>query len=323
MQGQALPLPGAPPFKKARPNVNIPGMIDFRKAFDEGDYQAIVDHQGEAKDPESQYVVYAAYLSLGKGKEAMAYFLPLRSAFWEWNPRLCLKANFELRFLLNQFDEAYEDFEYFNNLPYVSQEVEEQLRALPHRIRVTEMSSRPDKPIEEEEGLRILTEESRPEVLLAFLNRLRDADLTPYLEALHGLLTKPVNDDVKNFALILLSVKKDENEITLKKHGKSYRIIPAKTPIPFATTGYKLLRAELMASKEPSLTEIAGDLLDQYAMTIYPEDFDYPLAPKKEALAFFALAGRYLSQPKPFDEGMIAEEADRLAKTLAEGENGD
>ncbi len=307
-------------FQKRAPNATIPGMMDFRKAFDEGSYQAIVDQKDAAQSPEDRYVVYAAYLSLGKGKEAMEYFLPLRPMFWEWNPRLCLKANFELRFLLEQFDEAYEDFEYFNNLPYVSQAVEEQLRDLPHRIRVAELSSRPDKPVAEEEGLRILQEEKRPEVLLAFLNRLRNADITPYLEGLHSLLQKSENEDVKNFALILLSVKKDESEVTLKKHGKSYRIIPAKTPIPFATTGYRLLRAELMGSKEPSLMEIAGDLLDQYAMSLYPEDFDYPLAPRKEAFAFMALAGRYLGQVKPFDEGEISLEADRLAKTLAEGE---
>ena len=110
-------------------------MQNFKAYLDQKKYDELIQIQNQAETGQDASCVLCALCSKGMGKEALAYLLKNRELLWSWNPLFTMKYDFECRFVLGQFDEAYEDLNYFNNLNYVSQEVEEYLRSAPKRIR--------------------------------------------------------------------------------------------------------------------------------------------------------------------------------------------
>ena len=299
-------------------------MVDWKKLSDNGDYVEIVSHKSEAVTAPEVFFVVSAFLSLGQGQKAMQVLLEKRELLWKANPSLLLKANFETRFALRQFDEAYEDLRYFQNLPYVSQAIEEQLRDLPHRIRVEEIASGGPKPIDEEEMHALLHDERDPATLLAYLNTLKKLDLEPFFGDLHSLLeAEDVHDDVKSYALMLLSAHHDDTTVSFEKGGKRFTLIPQEVRMPYATPEYSRVRLLIQQGNEPSVSEVAGELLDQYVLARYPETYDCPENPSLDHEAFRYLARKYLSiKPNSGSEDVVhraevLEEALQKASPLA------
>lgn len=291
-------------------------MIDWKKLAQNGDYEEILRHASEAISASDLFLVVSAYLAKGRGKEAMDTLLSKRDLLFEANPALLLKANFETRFALRQFDEAYEDLAYFASLPYVSQAIEEQLRDLPHRIRVEEIASGGKKAIDEEEMHELLAKERDPATLLAYLNSLKKVDLMPYFGDLHALLaSEDVHDDVKSYALMLCAAHHDEVTVSFEKGGRRFTLIPAEVKMPYSLPFYQGVRHLLSAMKDPSVGEIAGELLDAYVLAIYPTTYASDLSPQEEAAAFACLAKRYLGA-KADEEGPIASRIEALLGVL-------
>ena len=198
-------------------------------------------------------------------------FFANRTTLYEANPLLTMKTNFELRFIAEEFEEAYQDNEFFQALPYVSQEVEEYLRELPRLIRANELASFQKKPRDEEANLKLLVPSTKSEELLLVVTSLGEGDITPYVPALANLLFAPeVHDDVKSFTLMLLSAKGIDETITLRKRGECFKVNPAKIGQPFGNADYDAMKQRLTKEKDTSLGEIGQQLLDQFALTLYP-----------------------------------------------------
>ena len=292
-------------------------MIDWKKLSDNGDYSEIVSHKSEAVTAPEVFFVISAYLALNQGQKAMQLLLEKRELLWEANPSLLLKANFETRFALRQFDEAYEDLRYFQNLPYVSQAVEEQLRDLPHRIRVEEIASGGPKPIDEDEMHALLLDERDPATLLAYLNSLKKVDLEPFFGDLHSLLqAEDVHDDVKSYALMLLSAHHDDTTVSFEKGGKRFTLIPQEVRMPYSDPNYSEVRFLIQQGNEPSVIEVAGELLDQFVLVRYPEPYDCPAGPHLDHQAFLFLARKYLSVKPNSAEPEVIERAETIDETL-------
>lgn len=292
-------------------------MIDWKKLSDNGDYSEIVAHKSEAVTASEVFFVISAYLALNQGQKAMQLLLEKRELLWEANPSLLLKADFETRFALRQFDEAYEDLRYFQNLPYVSQAVEEQLRDLPHRIRVEEIASGGPKPIDEEEMHALLLDERDPATLLAYLNSLKKVDLEPFFGDLHSLLqAEDVHDDVKSYALMLLSAHHDDTTVSFEKGGKRFTLIPQEVRMPYSDPKYSEVRFLIQQGNEPSVIEVAGELLDQFVLVRYPEPYDCPAGPHLDHQAFLFLARKYLSVKPNSAEPEVIGRAETIDETL-------
>ena len=292
-------------------------VVDWKKLSDNGDYLEIISRKSEAVTAPEVFFVISAFLSLNQGQKAMQLLLEKRQLLWDSSPSLLLKANFETRFALRQFDEAYADLSYFQNLPYVSQKIEEQLRDLPHRIRVEEIASGGPKPIDEEEMHALLRDERDPAALLAYLNSLKKLDLEPFFGDLHSLLeAEDVHDDVKSYALMLLSAHHDDTTVSFEKGGKRFTLIPQEVRMPYGSPEYLRVRSLVQQGNEPSVSEVAGELLDQYVLTRYPDSYDCPAEPDLDNQAFRYLAKRYLSV-KPNSAPMpVIERAEKIDGTL-------
>ena len=210
-------------------------------------------------------------LARGDLEASRKRFFENRTALYEANPLLTMKTNFELRFIAEEFEEAYTDNEFFQALPYVNQEVEEFLRELPKKIRANELASFQRKPRDIEDNLKLLVPETKSEELLLVVTSLSESDIKPYVKALEDLLfAENVHDDVKSFTLMLLSAKGVDEEITLRKRGECFKVNPARIGQPFGNPDYDEMKARLQKEKDVSMGEIGGHILDQFALTLYP-----------------------------------------------------
>lgn len=257
----------------------------------------------------------SALLSLGRTKEAMEVLLSHRKELYAIDPKLTLKANFEVRFALNQFDEAEADYKEFADYPYVSQEIEETLRDLPGTIAATRFAGKGSSATSLDEALEILSSPSDDLMVLSALNALKKVgELEDYRGLVEELLVGPCHDDVKTYALMLLSAKGSTHEVTLVKGGESLRVVPAKLGAPYQTKEYQFLRKRLEALPDQALTETAGELLDLYALIRYPRRFVNPGEVGDFYLGLLALGKSYLRM----EEGSLSPKAKQYKALMEE-----
>lgn len=264
------------------------------------------------------FFLVSAYLSLGKGKEAMEVMVNHRKELFETDPLLTLKTNFEIRFLLKQFDEAEEDKEYFENLPYVSQKVEEALRELPSTIAATRYASTSHQH-SLEELLEMLSSPSDDLMLLSALNGLKKVgELEDYRGLVEELLVGPYHDDVKTYALMLLSAKGSTHPVTLVKRGKSYELVPERLGTPYGLPEYGYLRKKIDGVGDLSLREVMGELLDLHALIAYPERFVTPGEEEPYFVGLTNLARSYLGQKEEEIEGRAKDYREEIGRLITE-----
>ena len=289
-------------------------MATVKELYDKGAYIEAAVLGKNSSDPEEIFIGVSSYLSLGQGEEGMSVLLEKRGILWKANPLLTLKANFDLRFILGQFDEAYEDLAYFSDLPYVSQKVEEALRALPKTIRANELASKGEKDLKEEEIIDLLEDLNDPMGVLVGLNELKNKDIARYLEQIKAILVASIHPDVKTFALMLLVEKSINEEIPFEKANERLVINPSKLGSPFDTKAYRLTRAKIAESNDSSLSGVALGLLDQYCLALYPRKAIEDGEEERYASALLALGARYLGSKNGEEDLLVG----LIEKTLNE-----
>lgn len=230
---------------------------------------------------------------------------------------MTMRADFELRFALNQFDEAYEDLDYFSNLPYVSQEVEEELRASRKRIRAEEKAYLL-QGADHKKDLSVLLKSNDPYAVLGALSQIGNKGIKGHEEEIKDILAGTMHHDVKAFALeVLVALGYPEN-VCFIDDGKARMIRPSGLISPFEEENYKSIRKMLGIQRNTSLAEIAIRILDEIALASYP---DFPFkegCPPFEMDALLALGEEYLGQEveETYSSPSASKEKERFQEIL-------
>ena len=252
--------------------------------------------------PNDIFALVAKALAEGNLKEATTLFRDNLDALYQANPLLTLKTNFELRFIAGEFEQAYEDNEYFQALPYVSQEVEEYLRELPRLIRANELSAFQRKEKKEDDIMELLSPSTKNEELVLLVSQLGKLDIAPYLPKLKALLSSEVHDDVKGLILMLLVTKRVDEEVDFIKNGEHFHLKPVEIGMPFHNEDFDALKGRFATYKDVSVGEFSLEILQQLAMILYPRrprlDDDIDLT----EMAIKELATYYLDSKAPLGE---------------------
>ena len=93
-------------------------MDNYKTLLEKGEYELVEQLTRLSKKPKELLYRLSALLSLSRYEEAVDILVSDRDILWKENPVLTLKVNFEVRFALKEFDEAYEDLAYFQNIRY-------------------------------------------------------------------------------------------------------------------------------------------------------------------------------------------------------------
>ncbi len=248
-------------------------MDNLTSLLNKKEYELVLELSKGNDDPEALYCRISALLNLGKAKEAMDLIEKKREILWNASPLKCLKANFELRFILEEYDEAYADADYFTSLPYVSQEVEEVLRSLNKSIRYNERQSSLKKNYSDEDVGRILLEGKDQYEIISLLTSFNDAKAIYYSSKIVTMIKTTKSNIVKTYGLMLLIKAKYPNEIVFDKNGQTYHLMPSKELLPYEKKETKdLLDMIQREVKDPSLFNIAKNILNNFMFELFPEN---------------------------------------------------
>lgn len=263
--------------------------------FEEGKYGEVLERTKESQEPSEIFVRISAYIQMGKREEALATLLKSRDALFKARPLLTLRADLELRFALGEFDAAYEDLDYFSDLPYVSQEVEEELKGAKGRIRAEEkaylLQGAPRA-----KDLRALLKSKDPYAVLGALSEIGNKRMNGYEEEIKSILISAAHHDVKAFALEVLVALRYPESVCFLGGKKRWTLRPSELLSPFEEPAYQNIRGRLKRLKDSSLSGISIQILDQIALASYP---DFPFKDgslSEEAKAIVMIAEEYLGQ---------------------------
>jgi hypothetical protein len=262
-------------------------MDSLKSLMDKKEYQLVLDLTKGSGDPEALFYRATAYISLNQPEPALALLTENRAELYQANPVLLMKVTFELRFIQKQFDEAYKDLEWFSNQPYVSQAVEEQLRAAPALIRSNERAATMVKDYSPEEVEKILLNSPDDYEVLSMLSFVQSHHLADYIALLRQIVVSNRHPYVRTYALLLLLALKDPNPISFPKNGQVYRIVPAELEPPYTGETYNdFVNALILMAKDPAVSETSHQILNDYIMDVYPEKV---IAAKDDRLLMTAL----------------------------------
>ena len=292
-------------------------MQKINDLFEEGKYEEVLERTKGSVLPKEILIRISAYIEMGKREEALGALLKSREALFKERPLLTMRADFELRFALNQFDEAYEDLDYFSNLPYVSQEVEEELRASRKRIRAEEKAYLL-QGADHKKDLSVLLKSNDPYAVLGALSQIGKKGMKGHEEEIKDILAGTMHHDVKVFALeVLVALGYPEN-VCFIDEGKARMIRPSELISPFEEENYKSIRDMLGIQRDTSLAETAIHILDEIALASYP---DFPFkegCPPFEMDAIVMLGQEYLGQEveKVYVSERVNKEKERFKEIL-------
>ncbi len=290
-------------------------MQKINELFEEGEYEKILELSKDSLEPQDIFFRASSLIELNKRKEALEVILAHREALFKSRPIATMKADFELRFALGEFDEAYDDLSYFSNLPYVSQQVEEELRSLPKRIREEEKAYLLQGTAKEQD-LRKMLSSSDPFAVLGALSKIGKEGLKGYESQIEGILSSNAHHDVKAFALEVLLSQGYDKEVVFVEEGEKRVLNPSHLVLPFLEPNYRRIREALSKEKDSSLSGVSISLLDQIALSSFP---DLPFEggdPEKMGEALLSLGREYLGGKKG-QEGALEQEKTRFKAILS------
>ena len=278
-------------------------MDNYKSLLERKEYDLLLSLSEDDLSPDGLSYRAAAFLAKGEPRRALDIMLTNKDALYKHNPLFTMKTIFELRFILRQFDEAYEDLEHFENLPYISQEVEEYLRSLPKIIRSEERNSNLREKYSDDEIRDKLLGRSDDYEVISTMNMVGPLKARDYIKEFIFLAESDRIPLVKTYAFLFLIAARCDKEVKLKKNGKTYKLVPCKVNPPFSGKSFESFRAKLDEEiNDPSISSVAKKLLNDYIFEIFPEQLDLENERRIYLLAFSALAHEYLSAPFDFEE---------------------
>ncbi|MBQ7994968.1 MAG: hypothetical protein IJ247_01960 [Bacilli bacterium] len=295
-------------------------MDNFETLIEKRQYDLVIElTKGSSKEEDLLYRI-SAYIGKNEPEEALKILISNREKLYAYKPLLTMKTSFELRFILEEWDEAYEDIKFYENQPYVSQEVEEKLRELPSFVRKNERNRSKNYRYSEEEMEKIFASDDEYEIL-SLLAHLSRSSIDEAIPSLKELMISNHSNMVKTYSLLLLINDKYDEEVTLKKNGKEYHLIPLQILPPYDVNYMNVRSSFSKFTNDMSLVKIAITLLDEYVLEIFPErmkEYD----PKTYALSFLSIAGDYLSSPfSPKNEKIDENAKENIRKVILSIQN--
>lgn len=266
-------------------------MDSLKSLMDKKQYDLVLKLTNNSTDPTHLFYRISAFLALGKGEESLNTIINNRKIL-ESDLSILIKVHIEILCLLNRFDEAYVELKYYENLPYVSQQVEEILREMPNYIRQEERKSFSSKEMDDEHVKKLIRSKEMNDVIIA-LDVIRERGIEHFLEDLKYLMINHEHQSIRSFSLLVLVQKKLNQLVDFKHIDKIIQVNPSLVNPPFVGDKFNgLVRKLSIDFNNPSLSENATQILSTYLMFIYPDELSRDDEVIIEAL--YQISSKYL-----------------------------
>ena len=266
-------------------------MDNLKTLMDKKQYDLVIELTKNSTDINDLFFRISAFLASGKGQEALSVIENNRQIL-QGDLSLLMKVHIEILCLLNMFDKAYEEAEYYKNLPYVSQQTEEMLELLPKMIREEEKKQYASHNLSDDElRKRLMSDDEH--LVLPTVDLLRDKDLNLFLKEIKHILTEFPIQSIRSFTLLLCVQKKLDQNLSFNHMGQIIEVNPSNLEPPFIGDEFNsFLRYFQSEVKDPVVSENAIQIFSSFIIYIYPEtvEISYPVL----AIALKHIAYEYL-----------------------------
>lgn len=267
-------------------------MDSLKSLLDSKQYDLVLKLTETSVNSNDLFYRISAYMFLGKYEDAL-YVIQDHQEILESNLPALINAHINLLCVLGRFEQAYRVLDYYNNLPYQSQVVEEILRKMPKIIESEEKKQTTFRFYSDDELEQMLRSEKFEDVLLA-LDTIKSRDILTFLPTLKDLLVNSKKETIKSYILMMLVKKEVDRDLIINKLGKNINVNPKTLNPPFLGEIFDgVIKGFDREYKDSTISQIATQLFSQYTIYIYPEEYKYSI---NEYLAvFYLLAKDYAS----------------------------
>lgn len=288
-------------------------MDNLETLFNKKEYLLVLDLTKDSKDPKELLLRLSCLVIQGEIDKALDEIEANQSLIEKQYQLRLMKLHFELLLSKKLFDDARLALTHYENLPYVSQEVEEFMREMKERIE-DEAHPKSTHKFEIDEIYDILEKETEESKISQVLFSLKTYNINNYIDSLKIFLKREeVNPNFRTYALILLIDEKVDEEIEFLSRKGLIKVNPTKINPPFIGDSFNKVCEEITkkANNDISLTQTALHLFNCYVIDTYPEDI-YNLDLDKLASAFIRIAEIYLGK----EVSSLDEETAKLSEEI-------
>ena len=248
-------------------------MDSLKSLMDRKEYDLVLRLTKNSTEANELFYRISAFLATGKYQEALSC-IETNKLILQKDLLFLMHVHIEILCILGKFDEAYAALEYYKNLPYESQKVEEYLKELPNLIRLEEKKRYVTNNLDEEDLIKKLQSDKQEDVLMA-IDSVRGRDITPYISTINKVMVDYPKQSIRSFALLLLVQKKVNKELDFNHMGRIIKVNPSQLLPPFVGNEFTNFVNDLSKElKDPSLCETAIQIISTYIIYIYPDSLD-------------------------------------------------
>lgn len=249
-------------------------MDNIKSLMDKQQYDLVIKLTENAEDIDSIFYRISAFLGLAEGEKALSCLLSHRKLL-EKRLAFLIRVHMDLLFILERFDEAYDELNYYQNLPYVSQEVEELLHGMRRQIREEEKQTYEKGNVNDDEIRRRLNSKHKG-IVLAAIDLAGSRGIDGFIPEISNILKNNPHQPIKSFALMMLVQKKINREFEFNSKGQIIKVNPALTKPPFIGEPFNRLTKRMIEEyKNPAISDNGIDILSGYIIDIYPSEIKY------------------------------------------------
>ena len=262
-------------------------MDSLKTLLEQKKYDLVIKLTERSESATDLFYRISAFIYLGKYEDAL-YVIQDHQSVLENNLVTLINAHINLLCALGRFDQAYTVLDYYNNLPYQSQIVEETLRKMPQVIALEEKKQQTVRYYDDEQLEEYLRNGNNDEVLLA-LDTIRKRDIFTFLPYIEEVMVNNPKQLLRSYSLMLLVQKEVDRPLKMKSLDEIIEVNPKHIAPPFTNAIFnetvKLFEKEY---KDPTLAQWATQLFSEYEMLLYPRSIKD--SPKDLAAAFYIIS---------------------------------
>ena len=287
---------------------------EIEKLFNSKQYDLVKKYAKDSTDPKARLYLLSTLMIEGKDVEAILEIKEHNDLYMKSYPAKVIKAHFELLLKNKLYKDASEALLRYQNMPYISQEVEELFIDVKKELDSSHNSSKHKKDLDE--ILDILETSNSDKDISGVLFTLNEYNFDSYKDSLlHVLNNKNIHPNLRCYALIIMVEHKLNKEVKYLSKDKELTINPSKLNPPFGGYEFKevMISIEEKSDSNTSLSEVAMQLYNYYIMDTYPNDI-YVDELDDIASALIELAKSYLN----ITQNKMSEKVESLYKRIKE-----
>ena len=286
-------------------------MDNLDSLFNKKEYDLVIKLTELSNDPKDLFLRISSYIALGKTDAALDTIEKYQTLIETKFPFQLMRLHFELLLSKQLFDEANSALKHYENLPYISQEVEEFMRDMKQRI-IDESHPKGTKTVNLDEIYDVLEISTDQSKISQVIFSLKNYNLNIYIDSLKIFLTREdVHPNFRTYALILLVDNKYDENIKFLSLNGVVEVNPAKL-FPMSKQFNEVCKLiTIKAEQNITLTETALHLFNCFIIDTYPTNI-YQDGTEELAKAFIHIAKSYLN----IGDSSIDENTKKLANNI-------